>query len=128
MGYDSHRRQMDNCMMSPIRKMDTGAISPNRTMDYYGRMSPNRNMEYGRMSPSREMEYRRMSLGKTSRGYVHDEDSSSPEYQRYQSPSPGTRSRYGEDGREHRSRREGRCQREWSRRVEYREEEEEFNA
>ena len=132
MDYDSHSR-MDNDIISPSRQMDYGRMSPNGQMDY-GRLSPNRQMDYGRMSPGREMEYGRISPGKkmasvkTPVGYIDGEDSSSPEYQRYQSPSPGTMSRYGEDGREHRSRREGGYQREWSRGVEYGAGEEEFNA
>ena len=137
----SPSRRMDHGGLYPSRQMEYGRMSPSRRMDYdsnsrmnndmispsrqidYGRMSPNRQMDYGR-----EMEYGRSSLGKTPGNYKDGEDSSSPEYGRYQSPSPGTRSRYGEEGREHRSRREGRYQREWSRRVEYGEGEEEFNA
>ena len=121
MDYDSHSR-MENDMISPSRKMDYGRMSPNGQMDY-GRLSPNRQMDYGRISPGK-----RMASVKTPVGYMDGEDSSSPEYQRYQSPSHGTMSRYGEDGREHRSRREGGYQREWSRGVEYGAGEEEFNA
>ena len=115
MDYDSHS-MMDNDIISPSRQMDYGRMSPNRQMDY------GREMEYSRISPGKQMAY-----VKTPGSYIKCEDSS-PEYQRYQSPSPGTRNRYGEDGREHKSRSEGRYQREWSRGVEYGEGEEEFNA